>query len=66
MALSKTEMKQVISRIDDVELQLLKLKAMLVPKAKATKAEIRAIEKARKEIAKGEFISGDEFVKMLG
>jgi hypothetical protein len=66
MALTRTEMKQMISKIDDVELQLLKLKAMLVPKSKATKAEIKAIEQGKKEMAKGESISSREFLKKLG
>jgi hypothetical protein len=59
-------MRQMMSKIDDVELQLLKLKAMLAPKSKATKAEIRAIEKGRREISKGQSISGSEFAKKLG
>ncbi len=66
MAISKTEMKMMLSKIGRVELELLWIKEKLLPKTKATKSEIRAIQEARKEIARGEWISGDEFIKQLG
>lgn len=51
-------MKHVISKQDSVEIQVMKPKAMLLPGVKPTKTEIRAMEKGRKEIARGERISG--------
>ena len=60
------EMKEVVSKLESVEVQIMKLKAMLLPKAKATKAELKAIEAGKKEISTGQWISGKELIKKMG
>ena len=59
-------MEQVMNKLDSVEVQIMKLKAMLLQKAKPTKAEIKAMEAGKKEIARGEWISSKDLIKKLG
>ncbi len=66
MAISRMEMEQVMNKLDSVEVQIMKLKAMLLQKAKPTKAEIKAMGAGKKEIARGEWISSKDLIKKLG
>ena len=66
MAISKTEMKEVIIKLDSMEIEILKLKATILPKEKATKRELNEIKKAKAEIVKGSWVSGRDLAKKLG
>ena len=48
-----------------VKLELLRLRAMLLPEEEASEEEKKEIEAARKEIAKGSKVDLDEFAKDL-
>ena len=66
MAITKTEMKQMVKKLGKVESEILWMKERLLTKAKVNKKELEAIRQARKEIAEGKWISGDELIKQLG
>ncbi|MCW4007523.1 MAG: hypothetical protein NWF09_02355 [Candidatus Bathyarchaeota archaeon] len=65
MSVSKDELKLVLEKLDTVKLELLRLRAMLLPEEAASEEEKREIEAARKEIAKGSKVKLDELVKEL-
>jgi hypothetical protein len=60
------ELKVVLERLDTVKLELLRLRAMLLPETEVSAEEKKAIFEAKKEIKKGSAISLDEYVKELG
>lgn len=65
VSVSKDELKLVLEKLDTVKLELLRLRAMLLPEEAASEEEKREIEAARKEIAKGSKVKLDELVKEL-
>jgi hypothetical protein len=62
VAVNKHELKIVLDKLDAVKLELLRLRAMLLPEEEVSAEEKREIEAARKEIAKGAKISLDDLV----
>ena len=50
---------------DSIKLEVLRLRAMLLPEVEASEEEKREIEMARKEIAKGSKVKTDDLVKEL-
>lgn len=52
VTVNKNELKLVLDKLDTVKLELLRLRAMLLPEEEASAEEKREIEVARKEIAK--------------
>ena len=65
VTVNKTELKLVLDKLDNVKLELLRLRAMLLPEEEASEEEKKEIEAARKEIAKGSKVDLDDFVKEL-
>jgi hypothetical protein len=65
VTVNKHELKVVLDKLDTVKLELLRLRAMLLPEEEASAEEKREIEVARKEIAKGSKIDLDDLVKEL-
>ncbi len=65
VTINKNELKQVLDKLDDVKLELLRVRAMLLPEEEASEEEKKEIEAARKEIEKGSKVDLDEFVKEL-
>jgi len=65
VTINKNEVKIVLDKLDEVKLELLKLRAMLLPEEEATEEEKKEIENARKEITKGSKISLQDLVKEL-
>lgn len=65
VTVNKNELKQVLDKLDDVKLELLRLRAILLPEEKVSEEEKKEIEAARKEIAKGSKVDLHEFVKEL-
>jgi hypothetical protein len=65
VTVNKIELKQVLDKLDDVKLELLRLRAMLLPEEEATDEEKKEIEQARKEITKGSKVNLDEFVRVV-
>jgi len=65
VTVNKNELKMVLDKLDEVKLELLRLRAMLLPEEAASEEEKKEIENARKEIAKGSKISLENLVKEL-
>jgi hypothetical protein len=66
VAVSKNELKLVLEKLDAVKLELLRLRAMLLPEEEATEEEKKEIEEAKKEIAKGSKINLEDLIKETG
>ena len=65
VTVNKNKIKMVLDKLDDVKLELLRLRALLLPEDEATEDEKKEIEAPTKEIAKGSKISLDELAKEL-
>ena len=59
------EVKMVLKKLDSVQLELLRLRAMFLPEEEVSEGEKKKLETARNEIAKGQKISLDDLVKEL-
>lgn len=57
--------QSMIEKLGKLELDILWMKEQLLRKTKANKAELKAIREAREDIAKGDWISGDDFIRQL-
>ena len=56
----------MITKLDDVKIELLRLRADLLPEERVTSKERRRIESARREIKRGRHSSLDEVRKEFG
>jgi len=63
---SKTQLKQVLAKLDSVRLELLRLRAMLLPQEELSKEEAAKLEEARREITKGLGVNLEDLIKELG
>jgi hypothetical protein len=66
VTVNNDDLKMVLNKLDTVKLELLRLRAMLLPEEEATEQEKKEIKKAKQEIAKGSKIGLQEFIKELG
>ena len=66
MAVTKTELRKVITKLDDVKLELLRLRAALLPEERMTAGERRLMELSRREIEKGRYVTLLQLRKELG
>lgn len=57
MAVTKAQLRKVITKLDDIKLELLRLRAALLPEEQVTAKETRLIELGRREIKKGRFVT---------
>jgi mRNA-degrading endonuclease RelE of RelBE toxin-antitoxin system len=55
MGVTKTELRQVVTKHDDVKLELLRLRAALLPEERMTAGERKLIEPGRRDIEKGHY-----------
>ncbi len=65
VAVTKNELKLALDRLAAVKLELLRLRAMLLPQEEASDEEKKDIKKARKQIAKGSKINLEDLIKEL-
>ncbi|MCJ7559321.1 hypothetical protein MUO79_01720 [Candidatus Bathyarchaeota archaeon] len=65
MTVNKNELKLVLDKLDTVKLELLRLRAMLLPEEEASEDEKKELEDARKEITKGSKINLEDLIKEL-
>jgi len=65
VSVNKDEIQLVLDRLDTVKLELLKLRALLLPEEEATEEEKRELEEARKEIADGSKVELEDLIKEL-
>jgi ribosomal protein L29 len=66
MAVTKTELHKVITKLDDVKIELLRLRADLLPEERPTVSEKRLIKQGRREIARGRFVTLAQLRKEFG
>ena len=66
VTVNKDELKLVLEKLDNVQLEILRLRAMLLPEEEATKEEKKELTAAKKEIAKGSKTNLENFVKEIG
>lgn len=57
MGASKSEVRKVIAKLDEVQLELMRLRAQLLPGERPSPTETRRIVKGRKEIQRGHSIN---------
>jgi hypothetical protein len=62
---TQTELRKALVKISSMELEILQLKSYLLPKVKASKKELAAIEASERDIKLGLGISGEDFIKEL-
>ena len=65
VTVSKNELKQVLNKLDSLRLELLRLRATLLPEEEISEKEKKELEKARKQIAKGSGVNLDKLIKEL-
>ena len=66
VTVTESQLKLVLHKLDAVRIELLRLRAILLPEEELSQKEKKELEKARKEIAKGSSINLDELIKELG
>jgi hypothetical protein len=66
VTVTKTELRKVVTKLDDVRVELLRLRAELLPEEKLTPDEKRDIVKGRREIEAGRTVSLVHLRKELG
>jgi hypothetical protein len=66
VTVNESELKVVLEKLDSLQLEILRLRAMLLPQEEATAEEKKHIKAAKKEIVKGSKVNLKEFVKELG
>jgi hypothetical protein len=66
MAVTKTELRRVISKLDDVKIELIRLRAALLPEERVTVRERKLIEQCRREIEAGRYVTLGQLRKEFG
>lgn len=66
MAVTKAELRKVIIKLDDVKLELVRLRAALLPEERVTTKERKLIEQGRREIKTGRYVTLAQLRKELG
>ena len=65
MTISRTEMQMIEKKLDNMEIEAKKLRALLVPMVKISRREREEIEKIKDEMAKGDKIGGRQLIKKM-
>ncbi len=65
LALTKAELHKVITKLDDVKIELLRLRAALLPEERVTAKERKLIGEGRQEIEKGRYVTLGQLRKEL-
>jgi uncharacterized membrane protein len=66
VAVTETELRKVITKLDDVRIELLRLRAQLLPEERTTRDERQKIGQALKEIERGQSVTLEQLRKELG
>ena len=66
MAVTKAELRKVITKLDDVKIELLRLRADLLPEEQPTSSERRQIDLGRREVERGKFVTLAQLRKEVG
>jgi hypothetical protein len=66
MTVTKTELHKLVSKLDDMKIELLRLRADLLPEERPTASEKSQIVLGRREIEKGDFVTLAQLRKEIG
>jgi hypothetical protein len=66
VTVTKSQLRLVLDKLDTVRLELLRLRAMLLPEEELSEKEKKELEEARKEIAEGSCVNIEDLIKELG
>ena len=66
MTLTESRLRLVLEKLDAVRLELLRLRAMLLPEEDLSEEERKELEDARREIEEGKYIDLEDLIKELG
>jgi hypothetical protein len=66
MAMSKTEMKMMEKKLDRIEIEIIKMRAALLPTERLSKKKLAELKKIEADMLKGNFISSRDLIKELG
>ncbi|MHB1830139.1 MAG: hypothetical protein ACYCO0_01985 [Candidatus Micrarchaeaceae archaeon] len=66
VTVTRTELKSIQKELEIMEIEIMRLKALLVPTAKLSRKEKKELESIQKDMAKGHWISGRDLIKKLG
>lgn len=66
VTVTESQLNLVLDRLDRVRLELLRLRAMLLPEDEMSAEEAKELEEARKEIAEGSGVALEDLIKELG
>ncbi len=66
VTVTESQLNLVLNRLDLVRLEILRLRAMLLPEEELTGKEAKELEEARKEIAEGSGVTLEDLMKELG
>jgi ribosomal protein L29 len=66
MTVTNTELRKVITKLDDVKMELLRLRAELLPEERPTSSERKQINQGRREIARRQYVTLSQLKKELG
>ncbi|MGC8850510.1 MAG: hypothetical protein ACP5QI_08575 [Candidatus Bathyarchaeia archaeon] len=65
-AVSESQLRLVLDKLDDIGVELLRLRAMLLPEEELNEEERRELEEARREIVEGSGVNLDGLIEELG
>jgi hypothetical protein len=65
VTVNKAEVKLVLEKLDGVKLELLRLRALLLPEEEVSEEEKKKLDAARKEIEKGQKIGLNALLEEL-
>jgi len=66
ITVTESQLNLVLNRLDLVKLEILRLRAMLLPEEELTGEELKELEEARKEIGEGSGVTLEDLMKELG
>ena len=66
MEVTKTELRKVITKLDDVQTELLRLRAQLLPEERPTRDERKQIAHGRRQVRKRKSVDLAQLRKELG
>ena len=66
VTMPEKEIDLIIDKLDQVRLEILRLRAALIPEEEPTQEEKKALEEVRKDIAEGASVTLEELLRELG
>ena len=66
VTVTESQLNLVLDRLNLVRLEILRLRAMLLPEDELSAEEAKELEEARKEIAEGSGVALEDLIKELG